>query len=109
MFKVIAADRPLSLQAHPSPDQAREGFAREEAAGVPIDAPERSFRDRSHKPERVCALSRFVALCGFREPDRTTELMATSDTTAPAPGRERRRVGLDETLTWLLGPDPGEG
>ena len=66
LFKVLAADRPLSIQAHPNRQQAREGFARENAAGVPIDAEHRNYKDANHKPEIICALSDFYALNGFR-------------------------------------------
>jgi mannose-6-phosphate isomerase len=66
LLKVLAAAEPLSLQAHPSAVQAADGFAREERLGIPIDAPHRVFRDGSHKPELVCALTEFHALCGFR-------------------------------------------
>ncbi len=67
LLKVLAADEPLSLQAHPSAAQAAEGFARENAAGIPVDAPTRNYRDASHKPELICALTEFHALVGFRE------------------------------------------
>ncbi|MCF7913607.1 MAG: mannose-6-phosphate isomerase, class I [Spirochaetaceae bacterium] len=66
LFKVLAAAQPLSIQAHPSRRQAQDGFDREEAAGIPIDAFERNYRDRNHKPEIICALTPFTALCGFR-------------------------------------------
>lgn len=75
LVKVLAADEPLSLQAHPSQEQAREGFARENAAGIALDAPERNYRDPCHKPEVVVALSRFEALAGFRDPAITMELL----------------------------------
>ncbi|MFW6208009.1 MAG: mannose-6-phosphate isomerase, class I [Spirochaetota bacterium] len=68
LFKVLAAAQPLSIQAHPNRRQAREGFAREEAAGIPIDAFERNYRDKNHKPEIICALTPFTAMCGFRAP-----------------------------------------
>ena len=74
LLKIIAADRPLSLQAHPSRQQAEEGWAREEAAGVPRDAPHRSYRDGWPKPEVLCALRETEALCGFREPGATYTL-----------------------------------
>jgi mannose-6-phosphate isomerase len=67
LFKVLAVDRPLSVQTHPGLAQARAGFAREDAAGVPLDAPQRCFRDDNHKPELICALTPFDVLCGFRE------------------------------------------
>lgn len=66
LMKVLAADRPLSLQAHPTSAQAAAGFAAEEAAGVPHDAPSRTFKDPFHKPELLLALTSFEALCGFR-------------------------------------------
>lgn len=66
LVKYLAAARPLSLQVHPDAAQARAGWAREEAAGIPRDAPHRSYRDDRHKPELLVALSRFRALCGFR-------------------------------------------
>lgn len=66
LLKVLAAERMLSIQAHPNPQQAREGFAREEAAGIPRGAERRSYRDDSHKPELIVALTDFYALCGFR-------------------------------------------
>ncbi|MFI2609430.1 mannose-6-phosphate isomerase, class I [Kitasatospora sp. NPDC018619] len=66
LFKVLAADRALSLQVHPTRAQAEAGYAAEQARGVPPDAPERVFKDRGHKPELLCALGDFEALCGFR-------------------------------------------
>lgn len=75
LLKLLAAEEPLSLQAHPSALQAVEGFAREDAAGIPVDSPVRNYRDDSHKPELVVALTRFEALAGFRDPYRTVELL----------------------------------
>ena len=66
LLKVLAAETPLSLQAHPSEARAQEGFAREEAAGIPRDAPHRNYKDPHHKPELLVALEPFAALCGFR-------------------------------------------
>ena len=67
LMKVLAASAPLSLQAHPTAAQAREGFARENGWGIPLDAPHRNYRDAYPKPEIIYALSdRFEALCGFR-------------------------------------------
>ena len=66
LFKVLAVERPLSVQAHPDARQASAGFARDEARGIGRDAPTRSYPDASHKPELVCALTPFQALCGFR-------------------------------------------
>jgi mannose-6-phosphate isomerase len=66
LFKVIAADKPLSIQVHPNREQAQAGFARERSLGVPLDAHNRNYRDVNHKPELLCALTSFKALKGFR-------------------------------------------
>jgi mannose-6-phosphate isomerase len=66
LLKVLAADSPLSLQVHPTTGQAREGFAREEAAGIDRAAADRNYKDAFHKPEMILALTPFEALCGFR-------------------------------------------
>ncbi|MBW2542837.1 MAG: mannose-6-phosphate isomerase, class I [Deltaproteobacteria bacterium] len=66
LFKVLAAARPLSIQAHPNREQAREGFERENAAGIALAARERNYPDPHPKSELICALSPFSALCGFR-------------------------------------------
>jgi mannose-6-phosphate isomerase len=98
LLKVLAAGHPLSLQAHPSLEQARAGFAREEAAGVPRDAARRNYRDANHKPELICAHSRFHALCGFRRLDQSVALLASLglDTTLLASG------GLRAYFAWLM-------
>lgn len=75
LLKVLAAAEPLSLQAHPSLAQAKEGFAREDAAGLARTAPNRNYRDANHKPEIICALSRFEALCGFRAVGETVRIL----------------------------------
>ncbi len=82
LLKVLAADEPLSLQAHPSAAQAAEGFAREEAAGIPRDAKNRNYPDPTAKPELICALTEFHALAGFADPERTVRLLRGLD----APG-----------------------
>ncbi|QCO97490.1 mannose-6-phosphate isomerase, class I [Arthrobacter sp. 24S4-2] len=66
LLKVLAAESPLSLQVHPTLEQARAGFDREEAAGVDRSAAERNYKDNNHKPEMIFALTPFEALCGFR-------------------------------------------
>ena len=74
LLKVLAADKPLSLQAHPSRAQAEDGFARENEAGVARDATNRLYRDDWPKPEALCALMDSEALCGFRDPAQTYAL-----------------------------------
>jgi len=77
LLKVLAAETPLSLQAHPTLEQAQAGFAAEEARGVALDSPVRSYKDSNHKPELLCALTPFSALCGFRKIEETLELFRT--------------------------------
>ena len=74
LTKVLAAAKPLSLQVHPSLEQARAGFARENADGVPADAASRNYRDDNHKPEMIFTLTPFDALCGFREPAKSRDV-----------------------------------
>lgn len=66
LFKVLAAERPLSIQVHPDARTARAGFLRENEAGRPLDSGERTYVDAHHKPEILCALTSFSALRGFR-------------------------------------------
>ncbi len=66
LLKVLAAGKPLSLQAHPSLAQAKAGFARESLNGPTLQAASRNYKDANHKPELICALTEFHALCGFR-------------------------------------------
>jgi mannose-6-phosphate isomerase len=76
LMKVLAADQPLSLQAHPTPAQAELGFAAEEAAGIPLDDPTRTFKDRFHKPEILLAITPVEALCGFRPVEESLHCLA---------------------------------
>ncbi len=125
LLKLLAAAGPLSLQAHPTPEQARAGFAREEEDGVPITAYDRNYRDEYHKPELIVALSEtFDALSGFRPLDEVrgiVEVLRAADAAsgADAPGAIdllASHLGggdrLRETVEWLLrdgrGGDTGE-
>ena len=110
LLKVISAAEPLSLQAHPSIEQAQAGFAREDSQKIDRQAPNRSFRDRNHKPELLCALSEFSALCGLREPAVTLEFLETIPTAALNPLRHKLIAdsspsGLAHILGWLLRQD----
>lgn len=75
LFKVIAADKPLSVQAHPNREQAIAGFERENRLQIPLDAPERNYKDTNHKPEILCAISKFELLKGFRDIAEIISLM----------------------------------
>lgn len=67
LFKVLCADQPLSIQVHPNKRASEIGFAKENAAGIPLDAAERNYKDPNHKPELVFALTPFLAMNAFRE------------------------------------------
>lgn len=67
LFKVLCADQPLSIQVHPNMQASEIGFAKENAAGIPLDAAERNYKDPNHKPELVFALTPFLAMNAFRE------------------------------------------
>ncbi|MCU1570370.1 MAG: mannose-6-phosphate isomerase [Naasia sp.] len=103
LLKILAADQPLSIQAHPSPEQAREGFARENDAGVPVHADSRLYKDDRHKPELALALSAtFEALAGFRDVSFTRLLIAELVALARGSGEDgdvAALQGFDELLT----------
>ncbi|MEV4687652.1 mannose-6-phosphate isomerase, class I [Microbacterium sp. LWH3-1.2] len=105
LLKLLAAASALSIQAHPSKAQAEAGFAREEAAGIPRDAADRTYRDANHKPELIVALSAtFRALAGLRDLDATRRLIATLGPGA-APLAERLEgtdASLADVIGWLL-------
>lgn len=98
LLKVLAAAEPLSLQAHPSADLARRGYEAEEAAGIPRSDPSRNYTDPWPKPELICALTEFHALCGFAEPSHTVDVLAGLGV-----------PGLDHYLALLSGQQDGEG
>ena len=75
LFKVLAAAKPLSIQAHPSRVQAKEGFERENRLKIPLDAYHRNYKDDNHKPECICAMTDFWALNGFRKISDILSLM----------------------------------
>ncbi|TQO20777.1 mannose-6-phosphate isomerase type 1 [Rhodoglobus vestalii] len=115
LLKVLAAGAPLSLQAHPTPEQAAEGFARENAAGVQLTASNRNYKDASAKPELIVAVSdAFEALCGFRAMadtrasiERLAELDAASTNPQPALFTEWLAFARDDSdlralFEWLI-------
>jgi mannose-6-phosphate isomerase len=111
LLKVLAAAAPLSLQAHPTLEQAAAGYARENGLGIPIDAPNRNYKDALHKPELIYALSDgFRALCGFRPAhaiSSTIDRMQAALPGDPALAAFSDRLGSDDdlrsTFEWLVG------
>ena len=103
LLKVLAVAEPLSIQAHPTLAQAAAGFAREEAAGIAADAPQRSYRDRNHKPEVVVALEPYWLLSGFRPCEEIARHLAAVDVPAlQAAGADLRSAPGAETLRALV-------
>ncbi|MEO6988073.1 MAG: mannose-6-phosphate isomerase, class I [Aquihabitans sp.] len=106
LLKILAVGSPLSLQAHPSDDQAQSGFARETAAGLPLTAPNRTYRDASAKPEALVALTDTWAICGFREPEASARLIRALGSDALRPLADALAPGgpeaLHDALAWVL-------
>ena len=65
LFKILDVEKMLSIQVHPSKNNAVIGFEKEQLAGIPIDAVNRNYKDQNHKPEVMVALSDFWLLHGF--------------------------------------------
>ncbi|MEU5955276.1 mannose-6-phosphate isomerase, class I [Streptomyces sp. NPDC047525] len=113
LLKLLAAGAPLSLQVHPDLEQAREGYEDEERAGVPVDAPNRNYKDANHKPELICALTEFDGLCGFRDPVEAADLLAGLGVDSLKPyvdllHAKPQEAALREVLTAVLTADPEE-
>lgn len=106
LLKVLAIGAPLSLQVHPDLEQAREGFAREEAAGVPRDARDRNYGDPNHKPELLVALSEVTALSGFRPLEEARADLTGLARLARASGLREGARALEAVADRLRGRDP---
>ncbi|MBO0979403.1 mannose-6-phosphate isomerase, class I [Microbacterium sp. SD291] len=107
LLKLLAAGAPLSIQVHPTIEQARAGWARE--AGLDADDPGRNYRDDNHKPELIVALSEtFESLSGLRPVADTLDLLAgLGDGAGAGVSALRARLGgagdvLGDTIGWLL-------
>lgn len=76
LFKILDVKDMLSIQVHPSKTEAEKGFAAEEAANIPLNSPQRNYKDKNHKPEVMVALSEFWLLHGFK-PQKEIEKLLT--------------------------------
>jgi mannose-6-phosphate isomerase len=86
LFKVLDVKDMLSIQVHPTKESAEIGFAEENKAGIPINAPHRNYKDQNHKPEVMVALSEFWLLHGFKSKEALEEvLMNTQELTVLFP------------------------
>jgi len=95
LFKVLCADQPLSIQVHPNKKNSEIGFAKENAAGIPLDAPERNYKDPNHKPELVFALTPFLAMNAFREFSEIVSLLQPVAGAHPAIAHFLQTPGAD--------------
>lgn len=102
LLKVLAAKEPLSLQAHPSLTQAKQGFVDENSRHIPLGDSTRNFKDDNHKPELIVAHSPFVALCGFRPIESTVLLM---ESIAPKLAFQIKELGLKTFVSKVLGTE----
>jgi mannose-6-phosphate isomerase len=66
LLKVLDVKDMLSIQVHPSKKEAEQDFAKENAAGIPLNSPQRNYKDANHKPELMVALGDFWLLHGFK-------------------------------------------
>jgi mannose-6-phosphate isomerase len=110
LLKLLAADSPLSIQAHPTREQAERGWERENTRGIPGDSPQRNYRDRNHKPEVIIALTEFAALCGFRPATERNRILDFLDKAGVAGAdlfRQRAQQSLSAVVEWLLRREPG--
>jgi mannose-6-phosphate isomerase len=105
LLKLLGVEKALSIQAHPNLAMAREGFERENRAGLALDSPERNYKDPNHKPEIICALTPFTGLCGFRAVDEISGLFTVFFDAAPPVLRE----GIAPLMRALAGSDPLRG
>lgn len=109
LLKILAAARPLSLQTHPNGIRAREGFARENHDQIPIGSSRRIYRDPFAKPELLCALGRFEALCGFRREIDTVELLNSIGEGASDLARIVADEGVNYSVHLLFSGTPEAG
>ncbi|MEY4898391.1 MAG: mannose-6-phosphate isomerase, class [Actinomycetota bacterium] len=105
LLKVLAAESPLSIQAHPTRVQAEHGFDKENDAGLDPDSPNRNYRDANHKPEVIVALSEFSALCGFRPSAERASIIAElirQGTPGSSELASAVTTGLEVAVEWML-------
>jgi mannose-6-phosphate isomerase len=85
LLKVLAAETALSIQVHPSREQAEDGYRAETGRGLAPGDKSRNYVDDWPKPELLCALTAFEVLAGLRAPADAAALLRTLDVAALAP------------------------
>jgi mannose-6-phosphate isomerase len=113
LLKVLAAEKALSIQVHPSREQAEAGFRAETERGLPTGDRDRNYVDDWPKPEILCALTRFEVLAGMRTAADAAQLLRelgvgelepVAADLAAAPVPEALAAALGRVLSW-----PAEG
>jgi mannose-6-phosphate isomerase len=77
LLKVQDVEKMLSIQVHPSREVAEIKFREENERGIPLDAPDRNYKDKNHKPELLSPLSDFYLLHGFKNPEAMKKILRT--------------------------------
>ncbi len=75
LLKILDVKDMLSIQVHPSKEAAEKEFARENAEDIPLDSPQRNYKDDNHKPELLSALGDFWLLHGFKPEEKLTQIL----------------------------------
>lgn len=75
LFKVQDVEKMLSIQVHPSKEVAKIKFEEENKKGIPVDAPNRNYKDDNHKPELLAPLGDFYLLHGFKAADKLKKIL----------------------------------
>ena len=105
LLKVLAADEPLSLQAHPSAEQAVEGFAREDKLGIPVSGADTQL-PRPQPQARITCCARAIRGAGgipFRRAQRRADACAGGG--GPGPVRQSaRRLSPTPTVCGRCSP-----
>ncbi|OOF57945.1 mannose-6-phosphate isomerase, class I [Rodentibacter genomosp. 2] len=83
LLKILDVAKPLSIQLHPTKQQAEIGFAEENAKGVGLKDPKRTYKDNNHKPEMMIALSDFWLLHGFKIKEKILSSLNERPSLAP--------------------------
>jgi mannose-6-phosphate isomerase len=83
LLKILDVKDMLSIQVHPTKAEAEKGFARENAEGIALNAPNRNYKDDNHKPEIMVALSEFWLLHGFLPEDKLKQVLQSVKVFAP--------------------------
>lgn len=83
---MLCAAQPLSIQIHPSKQALEKGFARENAASIPLSVTEHNYKDSNCKSGLVFTLTSFLAVNALREFSEIATLLRPVANAHPAIG-----------------------